>query len=111
MQCEHIDREKTQRALGAPQHKRTRRCQAPGARVVATRPGYYPLEQQRCLCELHANELVVNNRGWYIPDTQDASICIVQDDDGTFRVATQEDVNTLDVGEDLTDDEIETLDE
>ena len=41
----------------------------------------------------------------------DAMTCIVQDDDGTFRVATQDDMDTLEVGEDLTDDEIETLNE
>ena len=41
----------------------------------------------------------------------DANICIMQEDDGTFRVPAQDDVNTLEVGEDLTDDEIEMLDD
>ena len=41
----------------------------------------------------------------------DASTCIVQDDDGTFRVASQTDMDTLEVGEDLTDEEIASLDE
>ena len=39
----------------------------------------------------------------------DAMTCMVEEDDGTFRVATQEDMDTLEVGEDLTDDEIEPL--
>ncbi len=39
----------------------------------------------------------------------DATICIVQDDDGAFRVATQEDMDTLPVGEDLTADEVASL--
>lgn len=41
----------------------------------------------------------------------DASICMVQDEDGSFRVATQDDMDTLEVGEDLTDEDIEVLDE
>lgn len=39
----------------------------------------------------------------------DASICIV-DDNGEFRVSTQEDMDTLTVGEDLTEEEIEFMD-
>lgn len=42
--------------------------------------------------------------------SMDASICIVQEDDGSFRVATQEDMETLEVGEDLTEEEVEELD-
>ena len=41
----------------------------------------------------------------------DASLCVVQDDDGSLRVATQDDMNTLEVGKDLTDEQIELLDE
>lgn len=40
----------------------------------------------------------------------DASICIVETEDGDFRVATQRDMDTLPVGKDLTDEEIERLD-
>lgn len=39
----------------------------------------------------------------------DASICIV-DEDGSFTVATQEDMDTLPVGVDLTDEEVDGLD-
>lgn len=42
--------------------------------------------------------------------SNDAMICIV-DDGGEFRVATQEDMNTLPVGEDLTREEIELLED
>jgi len=41
--------------------------------------------------------------------SDDASICIVEVEGGGFRVATQYDMNTLPVGEDLTDEEIEQL--
>lgn len=36
----------------------------------------------------------------------DARISLVQEEDGAFRVATQLDMDTLDVGQDLTDDEL-----
>lgn len=42
--------------------------------------------------------------------SEDGSINIVQDEDGEFRYATQEDMDTLPVGEDLTDEEIDELD-
>ncbi len=42
--------------------------------------------------------------------SSNASICIVQDADGDFRVATQEDMDTLPVGDDLTDEEVDALD-
>ena len=41
----------------------------------------------------------------------DGSVCIVQEEDGSFRVATQDDMDTLEVGPDLTDEDIELLDE
>ena len=41
----------------------------------------------------------------------DATVVIVQEADGSFRVATQEDMDTLPVGEDLTDEELELLDD
>lgn len=41
--------------------------------------------------------------------SEDANICIV-DDDGEFRVATQHDIDTLPVGDDLTEEEVEQLD-
>ena len=40
----------------------------------------------------------------------DASICIVQTSDGDFRVADQRDMDTLPVGPDLTEEEIDRLD-
>lgn len=43
--------------------------------------------------------------------SEDASICIVQDEDGEFRAASQEDMDTLPVGKDLTDEEIALLDD
>jgi hypothetical protein len=42
--------------------------------------------------------------------SDDGTITIVQEEDGTFRVATQWDMDHLEVGEDLTEDEIERLD-
>ena len=41
----------------------------------------------------------------------DSLICIVQEKDGKFRVATQEDMDTLEEGPDLTEREIELLDD
>ena len=41
----------------------------------------------------------------------DSLICTVQEKDGSFRVATQEDMDTLEVGPDLTEREIQLLDE
>lgn len=43
--------------------------------------------------------------------SEDGSICIVQDTDGTFHVPSQEEMDTLDVGKDLTDEEIALLDD
>jgi hypothetical protein len=45
--------------------------------------------------------------------SEDGMICIVWDTaaDEAVRCATQDDMDTLPVGEDLADDEIETLDE
>ncbi len=40
----------------------------------------------------------------------DGSINMVQDVDGEFRYATQHDMDTLPVGDDLTEEEIEGLD-
>lgn len=40
----------------------------------------------------------------------DAAICIVQDEDGAFRCADQQDMDTLPVGDDLTAEEIDLLD-
>ena len=39
----------------------------------------------------------------------DAAVVIVHDDDGSFRTATQEDMDELEVGEDLTREELEQL--
>ena len=41
----------------------------------------------------------------------DALVCIVQEKDGSFRVATQEDMDTLEEGPDLTEREIKLLDD
>jgi hypothetical protein len=41
--------------------------------------------------------------------SQDGSITMVQDDDGTFHVPSQWEMDHLDVGADLTDEEIATL--
>lgn len=40
----------------------------------------------------------------------DAKVCIVELENGDFRVATQDDMDTLPVGKDLTEEEIEKLD-
>ena len=40
--------------------------------------------------------------------SEDATICMT-DDDGHFSAPTQEEMDTLPVGEDLTEDEIEGL--
>ena len=40
----------------------------------------------------------------------DGSICMVYDNDGPVRCPTQEDMDTLQVGDDLTAEEIENLD-
>ena len=42
--------------------------------------------------------------------SEDGRRCLVQEDDGTFRVATQQDQATLAVGADLTEDELRRLD-
>ena len=43
--------------------------------------------------------------------SMDAMVCIVQDDDDTMRVATQHDMETLEVGEDLSEEELAALEE
>jgi len=43
--------------------------------------------------------------------SHDASICLVATERGEFRVATQDDMDTLPVGPDLSDEEIELLEE
>lgn len=40
----------------------------------------------------------------------DGTIVIIQDPDGDFHVASQEEMDTLEVGDDLSEEEIETLD-
>ena len=42
--------------------------------------------------------------------SEDGRRCLVQEDDGTFRVATQQDQTTLTVGADLTEEELRRLD-
>lgn len=41
--------------------------------------------------------------------SMDAMICLVEAEDGTCHVASQEDMETLEIGEDLTDDELDTF--
>ena len=41
----------------------------------------------------------------------DGSITMVMDDDGTFRIPSQDDMDTLEVGDDLSEEEIESLDD
>lgn len=43
--------------------------------------------------------------------SDDGGICIIDDGEGNFRVATQDDMDTLPVGDDLEKWEIESLDE
>jgi hypothetical protein len=42
--------------------------------------------------------------------SDDGRRCLVQEDDGMFRVATQQDQATLPVGPDLTEDDLQRLD-
>lgn len=41
----------------------------------------------------------------------DGSITMVQDEDGTFHIPSQDEMDTLEVGEDLTEEEIALLDD
>jgi hypothetical protein len=43
--------------------------------------------------------------------SEDGSITIVQEEDGTFHCASQEEMETLEVGEDLTEEDLALLDD
>ena len=41
--------------------------------------------------------------------SEDATICVTDDGDGTFSVPTQDEMDTLPVGDDLTPEEIDGM--
>ena len=43
--------------------------------------------------------------------SEDAKICVVDDGEGNFSTPTQREMDTLELGADLTEDEIDSLDE